>query len=410
MMVQKLVNLAANGGGGKPVTQSAPLPPPQDLAAATFRGWGELTSAWIKAATRWWFTIVEWAVDECAYTGVNQTTAYADVDATAPLVGRFYRVDDPARTLIADTCVTIGQTTDAALASGSPPSAANPVPSARRPPPAAPSCWWSRSVPGPASHPAGTEARWSTRPPASRGRVALRVRRHGHPMTDSRYEARVQDLISDAEEHAARGDWDAVRDLARAALSLAPSNDAAQRLLAEADAADPAPGERRQLTVMFCDVVGSTVMGLQRDPEIVREVLRRYQGACDAVIRQYGGHVATYVGDGVLAYFGHPVAHEDDPHRAVRAGLDILQALEPVTAEARERYDLDLNIRAAVHTGLVVRAEMGSPSSPDRDAIVGDTPNLAARLQDHAPPGTLLVSQATYQLVRGWFLMAPAGS
>ena len=228
-------------------------------------------------------------------------------------------------------------------------------------------------------------------------------------MSDSRYQARVQDLIGDAEAHAARGDWGAVRDLARAALSLSPGNQAAQRLLGDAEVADPAPGERRQLTVMFCDVVGSTVLGQQRDPEIVREVLRRYQAACDAVIRQYGGHIAQYVGDGVLAYFGHPVAHEDDPHRAVRAGLDILQALQPVTAEARERYDLDLSIRAAVHTGLVVRAEMGSPSSPDRDAIVGDTPNLAARLQDHAQPGTLLVSEATYQLVRGWFLMAPRG-
>ena len=80
---------------------------------------------------------------------------------------------------------------------------------------------------------------------------------------------------------------------------------------------------------MFCDVVGSTVLSQQRDPEIVREVLRRYQAACDKVIRQYGGHIAAYVGDGVLAYFGHPVAHEDDPHRAVRAGLDLLEALEP---------------------------------------------------------------------------------
>ena len=228
-------------------------------------------------------------------------------------------------------------------------------------------------------------------------------------MTESRFEARVNDLIGDAEEHAARADWGAVRDLARAALSLAPSNTTAQALLAGAEAADPAPGERRQLTVMFCDVVGSVALGQRRDPEIVREVLRRYQTACDKVIRQYGGHIAAYIGDGVLAYFGHPVAHEDDPQRAVRAGLDLLQALEPVTAEARERYDLDLNIRAAVNTGLVVRAEMGSPSAPDRDAIVGDTPNLAARLQDHAQPGTLLVSQATYQLVRGWFLMAPRG-
>ena len=93
-----------------------PLPPPQDLAAATFRGWGELTTAWMDAAQRWWFTILEWAVDECSYTGVNQTAAYAVVSQTAQLRGAFHRVDDPSRTLIADTCVTIGQTTDEALA------------------------------------------------------------------------------------------------------------------------------------------------------------------------------------------------------------------------------------------------------------------------------------------------------
>ena len=228
-------------------------------------------------------------------------------------------------------------------------------------------------------------------------------------MSDARYEARVKDLIGDAEECASRADWDAVRDLARAALSLAPTSKEAQRLLDDAEASDPAPGERRQLTVMFCDVIGSTVLSQQRDPEIVREVLRQYQMVCDGVVRQHGGVIARYIGDGVLAYFGHPVAHEDDPHRGVRAGLDILTALEPVTAELRARYELDLSIRAAVHTGLVVRAEMGSPSTPDRDAIVGDTPNLAARLQDHARPGTLLVSRATYELVRGWFLMAPRG-
>jgi len=96
------------------VTQSPP--PPQDLAAATFRGWGELSRAWIDAAQRWWFTILEWAVDECEYTGVNQTTAYAIVNQGTQLRGDFHRVDDPSRTRIADTCVTIGQSTDAALA------------------------------------------------------------------------------------------------------------------------------------------------------------------------------------------------------------------------------------------------------------------------------------------------------
>ncbi len=229
-------------------------------------------------------------------------------------------------------------------------------------------------------------------------------------MTSGRYHERVRDLLADAEAQATRSDWDAVRDLAGAALALAPDSVEAQRLLAEADTASPSFGERRQITVMFCDVVGSTALSHHRDPEIVREVLRSYQAACDAVVRRYEGHIATYVGDGVLAYFGHPVAHEDDARRAVRAGLDLMVAIRPVVDEARERYAIDLSIRAAVHTGLVVRADMGSPTAPDRDAIVGETPNLAARLQDRAAPGTLVISGATYDLVRGWFLVVPRGS
>jgi hypothetical protein len=98
------------------------VPPPQDLAAATFRGWGELSMAWRRAAQRWWFTILEWAVDECAYSGVNQTTAYANVDAATPLRAEFHRAIDRSKTLIADTCVKIGRTTDAALAAGGAPS------------------------------------------------------------------------------------------------------------------------------------------------------------------------------------------------------------------------------------------------------------------------------------------------
>jgi hypothetical protein len=96
--------------------------PPQDLAAATFQAWGELTTAWMGAAQRWWFTILEWAVDECAYTGVNQTTAYAAVDPATPLRAEFHRATDKSQTLIADTCVRIGRTSDAALAAGGAPS------------------------------------------------------------------------------------------------------------------------------------------------------------------------------------------------------------------------------------------------------------------------------------------------
>jgi class 3 adenylate cyclase len=225
-----------------------------------------------------------------------------------------------------------------------------------------------------------------------------------------RFEDQVGQLLADAEGCAEQADWDGVRALARAALSLVPDDPDAQRLLEAADSASPTLGERRQLTVMFCDVVGSTSMSHRRDPELVHEVLRSYQIACDEAVRRYGGRIARYIGDGVLAYFGHPAAHEDDARRAVKAGLDLLDALRPITDEVRARYEIDLSIRVAVHTGLVVVADMGSSATPDHDAIVGETPNLAARLQDRATPGTLIISDATYDLVRGWFLVLPLGT
>jgi len=106
------------------VTQS--LPPPQALASATFRGWGEVTTAWTHAAERWWATVLEWATDECAYSGVNQTTAYANVDETMLLRGEFYRVDAPVKGLISSACVTITRTTDATLAKRPAPAVATP--------------------------------------------------------------------------------------------------------------------------------------------------------------------------------------------------------------------------------------------------------------------------------------------
>jgi class 3 adenylate cyclase len=225
-----------------------------------------------------------------------------------------------------------------------------------------------------------------------------------------RYDDRIRDLIVDAEACATAGDWDGVRDLAGAVLALSPDNAAARALLDRASAQTTIDGERRQLTVMFCDVVGSTTLSREHDAEVVREVLRTYQSTCDQAVRRYEGRISRYVGDGVLAYFGHPVAHEDDARRAVKAGLDLLEALRPVTEEVRARYEVELAIRVAVHTGVVVLGDMGTEITPDRDAIVGDTPNLASRLQDHAAPGTLVISQQTYDLVRGWFLVTPLGA
>lgn len=228
-------------------------------------------------------------------------------------------------------------------------------------------------------------------------------------MSAGRYDDRIVDLLRDAHAAAEAEDWPAVRALAGAALALEPGHPEAQRLLESADGRAPQAGERRQLTVMFCDVVGSTTLTEQQDPELVGEVLRSYQVTCDRVVRRYEGRIARYIGDGVLAYFGHPVPHEDDARRGVKAGLDLLEALRPVSDEVSTRYGIDLRVRVAVHTGVVVRADMGSAATPDRDAIVGDTPNIAARLQDHAAPGTLVISHDTYELVRGWFLVAPLG-
>jgi class 3 adenylate cyclase/tetratricopeptide (TPR) repeat protein len=161
-------------------------------------------------------------------------------------------------------------------------------------------------------------------------------------------------------------------------------------------------GERRQLTVMFCDLVGSTQLSQQFDPEELRDLILPYQHACSEVIAQFNGHIAKYLGDGVLAYFGYPHAHEDDAQRAIRAALKIVAALQKVNAE-QSRLPVALKVRIGIHTGLVVVGEMGGREFREQAAIVGDTPNTADRLQEIAEPDTVVISGATYQLVRGLF-------
>jgi class 3 adenylate cyclase/tetratricopeptide (TPR) repeat protein len=178
-------------------------------------------------------------------------------------------------------------------------------------------------------------------------------------------------------------------------------------------------GERRQLTVMFCDLVGSTPLSEQFDPEELRDLIRAYQHTCSAVIARFNGRIAKYLGDGLLAYFGYPHAHEDDAQRAVRAALGIVGAMHTLNAE-HGRHPLpnpppyqtmgevtvkavSLNVRLGIHTGLVVVGEMGGGEFRERDAIVGDTPNTASRLQELAEPDSVVISGATYQLVRGLF-------
>lgn len=166
--------------------------------------------------------------------------------------------------------------------------------------------------------------------------------------------------------------------------------------------------ERRQLTVMFIDLVASTQLASQLDPEDLRDVVRAYQTACTEVITRFEGHIAQLLGDGLLVYFGYPVAHEDDAHRAVRTGLGILDAMGDLNAALQRDKGLQLGVRLGIHTGLVVIGEMGSAGRQEQLAL-GEVPNLAARLQGLATPNTLVISEATLRLVEGYFTCEALG-
>src|SRR5256886_2079040 len=169
-----------------------------------------------------------------------------------------------------------------------------------------------------------------------------------------------------------------------------------------------ADAERRQLTVLFCDLVDSTRLASQLDPEELRQVVQAYQATCAKVIARFEGHIAQYLGDGLLVYFGYPLAHEDDAQRAVRAGLGIVEAmgqLHPSLGPAREVH---LAVRLGIHTGLVVVGDVGDGARQEQLAL-GETPNVAARLQGLAAPNTLVISAATLQLLGGFFTCQSLG-
>jgi predicted ATPase/class 3 adenylate cyclase len=168
-----------------------------------------------------------------------------------------------------------------------------------------------------------------------------------------------------------------------------------------------ADGERRQLTVLFCDLVESTALARRLDPEEYREVVRGYQAAGAEVVQRLEGHIAQYLGDGLLVYFGYPQAHEDDAARAVRAGLEIVTAVARLNERPGTR--VALAVRIGIHTGPVVVGDMGAGDRHERLAL-GDTPNIAARLQGLAEASTVLVSGATHRLVDGAFRFENLGS
>jgi TOMM system kinase/cyclase fusion protein len=167
--------------------------------------------------------------------------------------------------------------------------------------------------------------------------------------------------------------------------------------------------ERRQLTVLFCDLVDSTVLASRLDPEDLREVVRAYQETCAKVIARFEGHIAQYLGDGLLVYFGYPQAHEDDAQRAVRSGLGMVEAMAQLNARLEHARGVQLEVRLGIHTGQVVVGEIGGGARHEQLAL-GETPNVAARLQGLAAPNTVVTSAATYQLLGGFFACQSLGT
>ena len=184
-----------------------------------------------------------------------------------------------------------------------------------------------------------------------------------------------------------------------------PTRDLAQSAPSVASAPPIDAAERRQLTVMFCDLVGSTALSTRFDPEDLREEIRAYQNAVSGVVARYDGFVAKYMGDGVLAYFGYPWAHEDDAERAVRAGLEIAAAVRSLETRGTER----LAVRIGIATGLVVVGDLVGEGSAQEQAVVGETPNLAARLQALAQPGQIVLAGATRRLIGDLFRLTDLG-
>ena len=163
--------------------------------------------------------------------------------------------------------------------------------------------------------------------------------------------------------------------------------------------------ERRHLTVMFCDLVGSTGLAVELDPEELSGVVRRFNDTCAAVIKHFGGCIGRFMGDGLLVYFGYPQAHEDDAERAVRAALDIVANVGQLRLPSGER----LQVRVGIATGSVVVGETIGEGSAQEQAVFGETPNLAAHLQQLATPNSILVAATTHRLLGSAFVCADLG-
>ncbi len=252
-----------------------------------------------------------------------------------------------------------------------------------------------------------------------RGRVSYRALKAQFHLDDDRLETLKDELV---EVHQLATDQDGIMLVWTGAAGTTPeatyAPSAQPEVTQEAQAAPvesppterPAPdAERRQLTVMFCDLVDSTPLSQQLDPEDLRGVIRAYQETCAAVIQRFDGYIARYMGDGLLVYFGYPQAHENDAQRAGHAGLGIVEAVGRLNTRLEREHGVRLAVRIGIHTGLVVIETIGAGLAREHQAL-GETPNIAARLQMSAQPNTVMISAATHGLVQGYFACHDLGS
>src|SRR3989442_6650009 len=206
------------------------------------------------------------------------------------------------------------------------------------------------------------------------------------------------------------GDAQAVTSqVAQATQPLAAQEQPSPLVEPRPTAPPPPDAERRQLTVMFCDLVESTKLSSQLDPEDYREVVRAYQEAAAEVIARYEGHIAQHLGDGLLVYFGYPQAHEDDAQRAVHTGIELVAAIGELHTRLEASYGVQLAVRLGIHTGPVVVGAIGGGGRHEHLAL-GETPNIAARLEGLAAPNTVVISPVTARLVRQTFVLEDLGA
>jgi class 3 adenylate cyclase len=191
---------------------------------------------------------------------------------------------------------------------------------------------------------------------------------------------------------------------ARAPLAYTPKH-LAEKILTSRSALE---GERKQVTILFADVAGFTTLAAQLDPEVVHDIINRCFEGITAAVHRFEGTINQYTGDGVMALFGAPLAHEDSPRRAVHAALGIQRTIRDVAQALQAERGLSLQMRIGINTGLVVVGKIGDDLRMDYTAV-GDTTNLAARLQQMAQPGSVVISAATHQHVAGFFEMQDLG-